>query len=175
MADLEPALGRHSAPEAVLREPAHQLSAKAVNFWRVSSLISLTVLLLLIGAAYSVTQPWPWWGILPAALVILGQTASVIFAPAIRYKVHRWEITPTAVYTRSGWINQEQRIAPLSRVQTVDTHQGALMRLFGLSSVTVTTASAAGPVQIEALDLPVARQVVAELTEITGASEGDAT
>ena len=37
-----------------------------------------------------------------------------------------------AVYTRTGWLVQERRIAPISRVQTVDTHRGPLDRLFGL-------------------------------------------
>ena len=41
--------------------------------------------------------------------------------PMWRYRVHRWEIRPQAVYTRTGWLVQERRIAPISRVQTVDT------------------------------------------------------
>ena len=58
-----------------------------------------------------------------------------------------------AVYTRSGWLVQERRIAPISRVQTVDTYRGPLDRLFGLANVTVTTASSAGAVRIVALDV----------------------
>lgn len=49
------------------------------------------------------------------------------------------------------------------------------MRLFGLAEVTVTTASAAGPVSIEGLDAEEAKAVVARLTSITAASESDAT
>ena len=60
-------------------------------------------------------------------------------------------------------------------MQTVDSAQGPLMRPFGLMSITVTTASAAGPITIDCLDAPTARAVVAELTEITGRSAGDAT
>src|SRR4051794_41629800 len=64
--------------------------------------------------------------------------------PRWRFAVHRWEAAPDAVYTQSGWFDQERRIAPVSRIQTVDTERGPLEQLFGLSSVTVTTASAAG-------------------------------
>jgi membrane protein YdbS with pleckstrin-like domain len=49
------------------------------------------------------------------------------------------------------------------------------MRLFRLASLTVTTASAAGPITIDCLDADRARELVATLTAITGASEGDAT
>ena len=70
--------------------------------------------------------------------------------PQWRYLVHRWETTETAVYTQTGWWARERRIAPMSRVQTVDYAEGAIARLFGLATVTVTTASAAGALSIAA-------------------------
>jgi membrane protein YdbS with pleckstrin-like domain len=99
----------------------------------------------------------------------------VIVRPLWRYAVHRWEITDDAVYTRTGWITQESRVAPITRVQTVDTHRGLLERLLGLTTVTVTTGSSAGAVRIPALDLPVAEQTVERLTAIAAAHRGDAT
>jgi uncharacterized protein len=60
-------------------------------------------------------------------------------------------------------------------VQTVDSEQRALMRAFRLATVTVTTASAAGPITLECLDQEVARQLVAELTEYAAREAGDAT
>ena len=108
-------------------------------------------------------------------VVVAVDAAYIVAMPRVRFRVHRWEVTPTAVHTRSGWLTTEERIAPLSRVQTVDSAQGPLMRPFGLMSITVTTASAAGPITIDCLDVPTARAVVAELTEITGRSAGDAT
>lgn len=80
-----------------------------------------------------------------------------------------------AVYTRSGWFDQETRIAPVSRIQTVDSHRGPLEQLFGLANVTVTTASAAGPLRINGLDRATAEQLVTELTDNTQAEPGDAT
>ena len=58
----------------------------------------------------------------------------------------RWEVTDRAVYTLHGWLVREWRIAPISRVQTVDTQRGPLQQLLGLANVTVTTASARGAV-----------------------------
>jgi hypothetical protein len=89
--------------------------------------------------------------------------------------VHRWDIDPKAVYTRTGWLVQERRIAPISRVQTVDTERGPLDQLFGLANVTVTTASSAGAVRIVALDSDVADRVVAQLTDIASLGAEDAT
>jgi uncharacterized protein len=89
--------------------------------------------------------------------------------------VHRWETTDTAVYTQTGWWARERRIAPMSRIQTVDYVEGAVARLFGLASVTVTTASAAGALEIAGLDRARARELVDELTLKADAVEGDAT
>ncbi len=159
-----------------LREPAHQVSPRAVPYWRVSALIVLVIELALLAAVYVFAfDSKPWWATTVLAVAVIGGLVHLAVMPVIRFRVHRWEVSPTAVFTRAGWLNREQRIAPLSRVQTVDSKQGALMRAFGLASITVTTASAAGPITIDCLDKAVADRVVAELTEITSRTEGDAT
>jgi hypothetical protein len=116
-------------------------------------------------------------GLHVAALVLTAVVglAHLIVMPRWRYRVHRWEVAPQAVYTRSGWFHQESRIAPISRIQTVDSERGPLEQLFGLADVTVTTASAAGPLTIEGLDRATAERLVDELTTAAQATRGDAT
>jgi membrane protein YdbS with pleckstrin-like domain len=116
-----------------------------------------------------------WLHGVAAAVTVLGVATFVVVGPLWRYRVHRWEIGTQAVYTRTGWLVQERRIAPISRVQTVDTHRGPLDRLFGLADVTVTTASSAGAVRIVALDSDVADRIAAHLTDIAAIGDRDAT
>ena len=85
-------------------------------------------------------------------LWVLAWAAYVLVVPSWRFLVHRWEVTDTAVYTQTGWWVRERRIAPMSRIQTVDHVEGAIARLFGLATVTATTASAAGALEIVGLD-----------------------
>ena len=159
-----------------LREPAHQVSPRAVTYWRVSAAIGAVVLWIISVAVYAfVLTARPWWATALLVVALVVPLAHLLVMPQLRFRIHRWEVTPTAIHTRSGWLSIESRVAPLSRVQTVDSTQGALMRMFRLASLTVTTASAAGPITIDCLDREVARRLVQELTEITGASEGDAT
>jgi len=113
-----------------------------------------------------------WWMITPLVLL---DAAYIAVVPAWRYRVHRWEVTETAVYTQTGWWSRERRVAPMSRIQTVDWNQGPVERLFGLANVTVTTASAAGALSVAGLDRRTAEQLVAELTEKADAVAGDAT
>ena len=159
----------------VLREPAHQVSPQAIGFWTVSALIGDALLVLGALAAWLLVPGAPGWVGLLVLLLGVVAVAHVVLMPRIRFRVHRWEVTGTAVHTREGWIGRQTRIAPISRVQTVDSRQGAIQRMFGLASITVTTASAAGPITVDCLDADTARHVVAQLTAITATTEDDAT
>ena len=166
---------RPSGEQVLLRDPEHQVCERAVGYWRITSAIFPVVLIAALVVLLVIFGSLPWWGWLIAVVVIVPAVLEPLVMPGIRYRIHRWEVTDTAVYTRSGWLSTDQRIAPLSRVQTVDSHQSVFMRPFRLASITVTTASAAGPITIDCLDEDVARRTVAELTATTAATEGDAT
>jgi len=164
-----------TAEPVALRAPAHRVSRRAIVYWTVRAAIGWLVLagaemVWLIGAGSLVTLRL-------VALVATGVLAvlHLMVMPQWRYRVHRWESTDQAVYTQTGWFTQERRIAPISRIQTVDSEFGVLERLFGLANVTVTTASAAGPIKVHGLDKDTANQLVAQLTSTTAATPGDAT
>ncbi|WP_109509306.1 PH domain-containing protein [Nocardioides speluncae] len=162
-------------PGGQLREPANRVSPRAVSYWRLTAFLGALVEWAVLGVGYAFLPGRPWWVTALLVALVLPSVVHLAVMPTLRYRVHRWEVTPTAVHTRAGWLTIEQRIAPLSRVQTVDSQQGALMRLFRLASLTVTTASAAGPITIACLDADVAHGLVAELTAITSSTTGDAT
>jgi len=158
-----------------LRAPAHRVSPRAIGYWTVRASFGWLVLLVaqvgwLIGDL----------GHLGLRVGVLAGTAGIailhlIVMPQWRYRVHRWETTDEAVYTQTGWFTQERLIAPISRIQTVDSAFGVLERLFGLANVTVTTASAAGPIRIHGLRNDDAQRLVDQLTRTTAATPGDAT
>ena len=142
--------------------------------WTVTDLlrfVPVAVVLVLGGG------PWNWFTV-PAwmwAAYVIVAVAYAGVVPQWRYRVHRWEVTRTAVYTQAGWWARERRIAPMSRVQTVDHREGAISRLFGLATVRVTTASSAGALTIEGLDQHRALDIVEELTRMADSVPGDAT
>jgi uncharacterized protein len=156
-------------------DPAHPPSRRAPLRWAVGGLIPW--LLLAVGQVvwFEFDKRTPWLHILIGVATVLGVVISTAVVPMWRYRVHRWELGPQAVFTRTGWLVQERRIAPISRIQTVDTYRGPVDRLFGLANVTVTTASSAGAVHIVALDVDVADHLVAQLTDIAAIGAEDAT
>ena len=171
---MSPPDERNAAAPA-LREPANLVSRRAMTYWTVRAAEGW--LLLLVGQVV-----WFWLDDTHRGLRVVALLVTVLVAaghlavmPRWRYRVHRWEATPRAIYTQSGWLWQERRIAPLGRVQTVDLERGPVAQLLGLAAVTITTASAAGPVTIHGLDLPVAHELVDALTAAAVAETGDAT
>ena len=158
-----------------LVDPANPPSRKAPLVWAIGAAIPWLMLAVAQLVWFAVDGRLAWLHVAAAALTALGIVLFVVVGPLWRYRVHRWDISPQAVYTRTGWLVQERRIAPISRVQTVDTYRGPLDRLFGLANVTVTTASSAGAVRIVALDSDVADQIVAQLTDIAAIGAEDAT
>lgn len=161
-------------PVLDLRPPANLVSRRAVLFWTTRAAMGWLIPLVAELLWLVIGNGGP---ALAIVLIVTGAlaVAHLVVMPQWRYRVHRWESTPQVVYTQSGWFNQERRIAPVSRIQTVDTERGPLERLFGLANLTVTTASARGPVHIHGLDLDTAQRLAAELATRTQATAGDAT
>ncbi len=157
-----------------LRAPRERVSPRARLMWITTDALRGLVVVVVL---YLASGPWNWfdlpgWALWVVAALLLAYAALV---PQWRYLVHRWEVTDTAVYTQTGWWARERRIAPMSRVQTVDHREGAISRLFHLSTVRVTTASSAGALTIEGLDRDRALAIVEDLTRTADSVPGDAT
>lgn len=161
------------APELPLRPPANRVSPRAKTWWRLRATAVLTVFLVVqLGVLAVAAGPFPL--VMVILTVVLG-AAYLLVVPSLLFRISRWEVTDRAVYTLTGWLVREWRIAPISRVQTVDTERGPLQQLLRLATVTVTTASARGAVRIRGLDKDDAAELARVLTETTHATPGDAT
>ncbi|WP_222844678.1 PH domain-containing protein [Saccharomonospora sp. CUA-673] len=159
-----------------LRPPRHRVHRKAVGWWAAQGVVAgLVVLVPLVVLAVVLPEAARFWLSTAAVVVAVATVVGAVPLPLWWYRVHRWEVTGDAVYTRTGALWQEWRVAPMSRIQTVDSERGPLEQLFGLATVTVTTASAKGAVTIPGLDHQLAADLVRELTETTQATPGDAT
>ncbi len=158
-----------------VRDPAHPPSRKAPLVWALGAAIPWTVFAFAQVVWFFFDHSRWWLNAAVGAATVVGAVMFIVVVPLWRFRVHRWDVSAEAVYTRSGWLVQERRIAPISRVQTVDTERGPLDRVFGLANVTVTTASSAGAVRIVSLDVEVADRVVAQLTDIAAIGGEDAT
>ncbi|MER7948476.1 PH domain-containing protein [Streptomyces sp. NPDC096079] len=158
-----------------LRPPRNAVDERAVTWWRVQLLVTTAVPVVVLGVLGALIGPARSWLLVAAGAVAALGLACTAFFPSWWFRVHRWEVTDDAVYVRTGALRQEWRIAPMSRIQTVDTVRGPLEQAFRLATVTVTTASSKGAIRIEGLDHERAAELAERLTLITRATPGDAT
>lgn len=158
-----------------LRRPPLRVERRAVAWWTLRNLISAGLPLGALIAAWVIWEPARPWLIAPILVVALWIVATVAVAPSWRYRVHRWEVTDRATYATSGWLVVEWRVAPTSRIQTVDAVRGPLEQLFGLATLRVTTASSYGAISIPGLDHRTAQEAAARLALVAELSDGDAT
>jgi membrane protein YdbS with pleckstrin-like domain len=147
-----------------LRPPREQVSRRAITYWAVRAGLGWLAVLAAVAVAVIALPGRPGWLLWTGAAALVAAAVHVTVMPRWRFHVHRWEVTPQAVYTQAGWFNVERRVAPVARIQTVDSERGPLEQLFGITKVTITTASAAGPLKIHGLDADTAARLADQLT-----------
>lgn len=158
-----------------LRPPRHRVERRAIRWWMLRALIGwglIVSVLMVVAHRWEAGRPWLVTPIVAAGLWLLFKIA---VEPWWRYAVHRWEITEEASYAVTGCLVREWRVAPSSRVQTVDAVRGPLERLLGLATLRITTASSAGAIDIVGLDHEVARREADRLAAVVELTTGDAT
>jgi uncharacterized protein len=157
-----------------MRPPANQVHPRAVLWWTLQSAVFWVIVLAGLGTGLYFADAPGWFVAITVGVAVIA-AADLLIEPRLQFRLHRWEVTDQAVYVQHGVLVREWRIAPLSRVQTVDSERGPLQQSLGLATVTVTTASASGPLKIRGLDRDEAAALVDRLTAITEATPGDAT
>lgn len=158
-----------------IRLPQVRIERRAVAWWMLRAVLLWGLLLAGLAVAAVVWEPARVWLIAPIIAVGAVFVAKFGVEPWWRYRVHRWEITEHATYAANGWLVREWRVAPTSRIQTVDAVRGPLEQILGLSTLRVTTASSYGSVHVKGLDRETAEEAVTRLTIVAELTEGDAT
>ncbi|WP_083875949.1 PH domain-containing protein [Kineosphaera limosa] len=142
-AEPAPPLPLDSEAIARLRQnpPAHRVSRNAKGLWALRAGLFWLVPFLL-GCVWVALDP----DHRSAELILLGLVAvaaatHILLVPRRRYGIHRWQVTDDAVYTQHGAFVHNRRIVPLADVTEVRTGHGPLEAIFGLGTITVTTAT----------------------------------
>lgn len=128
--------------------PSNQLNPKIKMVWRINDAIWIALCFLVCFVPFAVVaavDPDAGWtrivlAVIGAAFVVLAVLFLVVLPP-IRYVRWRYELTDDYLDIAKGIVWRKRYIVPFIRVQNTDTRQGPILRAFGLSSVTVSTAA----------------------------------
>lgn len=131
-------------------DPTEKLDDRAIMLWRIHGLFPGIFLALFAGIpTFVLTEDLKLSAAAAAAGYLLVTIFTAVVRPSYLARTWRYEITPDELYLQRGWLVLRRTVVPLVRVENVDTIQGPLASMFGVMSVTVSTA--AGSHEIPAL------------------------
>lgn len=165
----------HDERPAMRELPPNQLNPKVKSIWRINDLIWIVIgyvvcsLPFLIAAGAEPAESGWCIAVLIVETVVFVVliVLFLVILPPIRYARWRYGVSPDYLDIAKGIVWKKRFIVPFIRVQNTDTRQGPIARMFGLSSVTVSTA--AGAHEIPGLENEVAarlRDRAAELARL---------
>ncbi len=164
-------------PPSTLAEPTLPLDDDIVGVWRWHAFGVVAVAAVAVPSLWAAvpSQHVPAWirGAATAAY-LTGLAGGALFAwiwPERRHRVFRYAVLDAGLVIRRGWLWQTVEVVPFTRVQSVDTSTGPLLRSAGLARVHVHTAAAGASPVIPGLDVDSARRLVAEITARAGADD----
>jgi hypothetical protein len=125
--------------------PSLRIDSRAIRLWQVHGLIQTAVMgamgMSTATVAIPVADLSPWVALLMLPLVATYCVAVVFVFPRVRWRLWRYQLGANELDLQHGMLVVRRTLVPLVRVQHVDTVQGPLAKLFGLSAVTVSTAA----------------------------------
>lgn len=170
--------GRRDAPsydESLPRprpEPSQMLDPRALRVWRIGAAIGTFFIwipaIIVVTVTYFADWIWPW-ALLILIFPLLVTILQVFIIPPLEWRRWRYEVTEREVDMQRGVFVMTRTLVPMSRVQHVDTQQGPLLRYYGLSAVTITTAG--GGHEIPGLSEDVAAEVRDRIAALAGVAD----
>lgn len=127
-----------------IKKPRQRLSKDAVKVWIISDTIGNVIgLLLLIGLFYlDLKYAWSdwihWILIVITILAVVGGIWSYI-RPFLLYKNWRYDVDEEFLQLKFGAFNEIHHLVPMTKIQSVATQQGPILRKYGLYSISVET------------------------------------
>ncbi|MET3683973.1 membrane protein YdbS with pleckstrin-like domain [Alkalibacillus flavidus] len=154
--------------------PQHWIAEDAVKAWRMADAIVMAIVLLLVIASFIVGHffNWPLWISVTALVVWAVLSYVIVFViPIVRWRRWRYEVFDQEIYVQHGILIVSRTLVPMIRVQHVDTKQGPILKRFGLSNLTVSTAATVH--EIPALPQEEAAALRDQISELARVDEDD--
>ena len=128
-----------------IHAPENRLSKDSVKVWIISGIISYSIWLILFAVLLYVDFRFSWYewigwiliGI--TSLIALSGIWSVFIKPFILYKNWRYAANEEFLQLKFGAFHEEHQLVPMTKIQSVSTNQGPILRKYGLYSISIET------------------------------------
>lgn len=127
-----------------IKEPQNRISSRAIRVWIISEVIQNIIGFAVLGVLFYLNVLFSWkewigWVLIILLFVSIPAAIWSIISPFIKYKSWRYDVDEEYVQMKSGVWQEKHLLIPMTKVQSVETVQGPIMRKYGLYSVTMGT------------------------------------
>jgi len=157
--------------------PKRRLSKDAVSMWKVKGLIENGIGIFVLMVLYAVHVYFSWkawigWIILVLiGITFLGAIWDIFIRPNLLYKHWRYDLDREYLQLKYGAIRERHEIIPMTKIQSVITKEGPLLRKYSLCTIEIETMGSSHG--IPALPKDVALQVRNEIAYYAKVKEED--
>ncbi|MEK4013309.1 PH domain-containing protein [Peribacillus castrilensis] len=129
---------------SIMSLPQKRLSKDAIKVWMLSETITNLIAFIILGVLLYLDYRFSWkewigWILIGITVIsVLGAAWSLI-SPFLLYKNWRFDVDEEFLQLKSGVLNEVHELVPMTKIQSVATKQGPLLRKYGLCSVSIET------------------------------------
>lgn len=128
-----------------IQAPERRIAKQVINVWVINDIIWNLVIFIVLGILIYLRFyfDWPVWigwtliGI--AGLTFLMMIWSTYLRPRFLYKNWRYDLSEEFLQLKSGAFFETHTLIPMTKIQSVETAQGPLLRRYDLYTLTVET------------------------------------
>lgn len=128
-----------------IQAPEGRLSKDSVKVWIISGVINYAIWIAAFAVLLYLDHRFTWyewisWVLIGiTCLIALSGIWSIFIKPFLLYKNWRYDATEEFLQLKSGAFNEEHQLVPMTKVQSVSTKQGPILRKYRLYSLTIET------------------------------------
>lgn len=127
-----------------MNAPEKRLSKDAVKVWLFSEAITNLIGFMILGLLFYLDYRFSWkewigWILIGLTVIsVIGSVWSCI-NPFLLYKNWRYDVDEEFLQVKSGVLFEEHQLVPMTKIQSVATKQGPLLRRYGLCTISIET------------------------------------
>jgi membrane protein YdbS with pleckstrin-like domain len=128
-----------------IHTPQNKLSKAIIKATIIGELIEDMVIYAVLGTLFYLAYLFTWkswitWILIAiTAISVLATIWSIAIRPFLLYKNTRYQIDEAFLQLKSGAFIEKHELVPMTKIQSVETNQGPVMRKYNLCSVSVET------------------------------------
>jgi uncharacterized protein len=157
--------GAHRAPDDGREPELRALHPRVRGLWWLSGVLGVLQVLIPVAILDRVIPHPLCDGLVTLVVGGIGFLLAAV-VPPIRYRRWRYALRAEDLWVRQGVFTVTVTVVPYRRLQFVDTRQGPLDRLFGLSQLVVHTAALGTSARVPGLEAPEAERLREALAEL---------